>query len=96
MCVPQRLYTTRSNRDAFYDQSGLPFILEDGLYLPMTMALEEQYTGLMHRNSQVLAEVGQVVVIRMEVKNHIPLRDTLMFIGRSVAGISFESVSSES
>ena len=74
------------------NQSGLPFILEDGLYLPVTMALQKQYTGLMHRNSEVLAEVPDEVLIRMEVKNHISLHDTLMFIGPSVAGISVESL----
>ena len=72
------------------------FILEDGLYLPVAMALGEQYMGLMHWDSQVLNEVCDTVMIQIEVKKNISLHDTLMFIGRSVAGISVESVSSES
>ena len=71
MCVPQRLYTTRSNRDVIHDRRKLLFILEDGLYLPVTMALVERYTGLMDRNSQVLAEAAEVVKIRIEVKDRI-------------------------
>ena len=71
MCVPQRLCKKGTGRDAPKNQHGLPFILEDGLYLPVTMALEEQYIGLMHRDSQVLAEAAEVVKIRMEVKNRI-------------------------
>ena len=92
MCVPQRSYTVRNVQEVPHNPCGLPFILEDGLYFPVTMALGGQYTGLMDRNSQVLPEVADALVIRIEVKNHISLHDTLMFIGRSVAGISVESV----
>ena len=94
--MPQRVYRRGTGRDDPRNQRGLPFILEDGLYLPVTMALEEKYIGLMHRDSQVLVEVGDTVMIRMEVKKHISLRDTLMYICRTVAGISVEGVSSES
>ena len=71
------------------------FILEDGLYLPVTMASEEQFIGLIHRDSPVLNEVGDTVMIQIEVKKNVSLHDTLMFISRSVAGISVKSVSSE-
>ena len=96
MCVPQRLYSSGAGQNDPKNKLALPFILEDGSYLPVTMALGRQYTGLIDRDSQVLVENGDTVMIRMEVKNHISLRDTLMFIGCSVAGISVERVSSES
>ena len=94
--MPQRVYKRGTGRDDPKNQRGLPFILEDGLYLPVTMALGGQYIGLMHRDSQVLVEVGDTVMIRMEVKKLISLRDTLMFIDHTVAGIPVESVSSKS
>ena len=96
MCVPQRLYSRGAGRNDPNNKRALPFILEDGSYFPVTMALGRQYTGLIDRDSQVLVENGDTVMIRMEVKNHISLCNTLMFIGCSVAGISVERVSSES
>ena len=94
--MPQRLYSLGAGRNDPNNKHVLLFILENGLYLPVTMALNRHYTGLIDRDTQVLVENGDTVMIRMEVKNHISLRDTLMFIGCSVAGISVERVSSES
>lgn len=59
------------------------------------MALGEQYVGLMHRDLQVLVEVGDTVMIRMEVNKPIASPDILMFIGCKVAGVSAESVPGE-
>ncbi|KAF9793476.1 hypothetical protein BJ322DRAFT_131219 [Thelephora terrestris] len=66
VCVPQRPYKNGTAREDPKHRHRVLFMLEDGSYLPLIRALEERYSGLMNRDIQVLVEVGDTLMIRIE------------------------------
>ena len=72
----------------------MPFFLEDGTYLRVSMALAKDYTGLVCHNDPALPYVGQTVTVRFEVNKTLPC-NTLILIGCAVARIPVQSLPGE-
>jgi hypothetical protein len=93
VCVPQRTYDKGTGWDDPNNQERVVFIREDGTYLPVKEALEEIYGSLKDKDTPALVEVGDTMIIRFEVNEPSTFRDTLKFIGCTVAGIPVHIVS---
>ena len=46
----------------------LVFAIKGASYIPVTAALNEDYTGLIGSDVRVLKEVGQTITLRLEVR----------------------------
>lgn len=65
----------------------MPFIRQDGSYIPLTGAVERDYTGLVNRDLPALGEAGFTIALRFEVsRSHRFRRQTGTHASRSGPG----------
>ena len=57
-----------------HNQDLLVFAIEGASYIPVTAALDEDYTGLIGADVKVFNEVGQTITLRLEVRGSYLLR----------------------
>jgi hypothetical protein len=63
--IPQHRY--KAGRSSLNNQDLVSFVRQDGSFIPVTAALNEDYTGLVGCDLPVLDEVGFTIIIRFEV-----------------------------
>ena len=51
----------------FSDQNPVSFVRQEGSYIPVTAALEGNFTGLVNHDLPVLADAGWTITIRFAV-----------------------------
>lgn len=87
VCVPQKPYRKGVGRDSPL-RDLVVFFRQDGSYIPVKEALEENYDGLILRDVPTLGGTGHTVTIRFEVNTLVVLGDTTVLIYCAVAGLS--------
>ena len=95
VCIPQRKYGQGAGHGAPNHQNLVPFIRQDGTYLPVTAALRGDYIGLVGRDAPGLYEAGYTITIRLEVSRSPALCEIIEPIVRTVAWVCITSQSGE-
>ena len=83
VCVPQRRYEKGAGRSAAHNKGLVVFAIGGGSFIPVTAALEGNYSGLIGRDAKVLEEVAPSIMLRFEVRGSYVLGDKLMLNGCS-------------
>ena len=68
VCVPQRRYGRGAIRDSLLNRDLVVFFRNDGSYLPVSAALEQNYADLIMRDIPTLGGTGHAITLRFEVK----------------------------
>ncbi|KAF9653229.1 hypothetical protein BDM02DRAFT_3182774 [Thelephora ganbajun] len=71
VCIPQKKYEKGAGRGAPNNQNLVLFVRQDGSYLPVIAALDENYDGLVNRDLQALGEAGFTIIIRFEWPGYV-------------------------
>ena len=86
--VPQMGCRIEASHSFTSNQNSVWFVLRDGSHIPVTAALEGDYTGLVNRDLPAFGGVAFTITLRLQVNRSYHLRDTLVLIGYTVAGVS--------
>lgn len=63
VCIPQKRYRKGADGDDPANQNLVLFVWEDGSFIPVAMALEKDYTGLVNSDLLGLGETGFMITV---------------------------------
>ena len=95
ICIPQRKYDKGAARGCPNYQNLVPFVREDGTYIPVNAALQGNFIGLVARDVPGLNEAGFTISLRLEVSRSPALYETIEPIICTVARICIARLSGE-
>ena len=93
--IPQRPYGKGVARGAPNCQNLVPFVRQDGTYIPVDAAIRGDYAGLVFRDIPGLYEAGYTITLRFEVSRSTALYETIEPIACIVARVPTARLSGE-